>query len=197
MFLYEKTHRYLRNDYQFFDALKIKNRKIRGNCSLLTKVKFHELESSSTLIFKEYVSFSFIFTIPRKIGATFTRFCRYASAPISVLVWRLAALLCCSPLRCFTKLSFSTFVEPDRMYVKDKLLQPLILFSHLLQVLQQTSFSTLLFMWNSSLQLSSVSYFCTVMNFADLPTLATFELEAIISKINLKNWNLTMIDFST
>ena len=39
MFLYEKTHRYLKNDYQFFDALKTK-----GNCNLLTKVKFHELE---------------------------------------------------------------------------------------------------------------------------------------------------------
>ena len=43
MFLYEKTQRYLKSDYQFFDALKIKNRKIRGNCNLLTKVKFHEL----------------------------------------------------------------------------------------------------------------------------------------------------------
>ena len=44
MFLYGKTHRYLKNDYQFFDALKAKYRKIRGNCDLLTKVKFHELE---------------------------------------------------------------------------------------------------------------------------------------------------------
>ena len=49
MFLYEKTHRYLKNDYQFFDALKTKDRKIRGNCNLLTKVKFHELERSSPL----------------------------------------------------------------------------------------------------------------------------------------------------
>ena len=31
MFLYEKTHRYLKNDYQFFDTLEIKHRKIRGN----------------------------------------------------------------------------------------------------------------------------------------------------------------------
>ena len=31
MFLYEKTHRYLKNEYQFFDNLKIKYRKIRGN----------------------------------------------------------------------------------------------------------------------------------------------------------------------
>ena len=30
--------------YQFFDALKIKDRKIRGNCNLLTKVKFLESE---------------------------------------------------------------------------------------------------------------------------------------------------------
>ena len=49
MFLYEKTHRYLKNDYQFFDALKIKDRKIRENCNLLTKVKFHELEWSSLI----------------------------------------------------------------------------------------------------------------------------------------------------
>ena len=44
VFLYEKTHRYLKNDYQFFDALKTEDHKIRGNCNLLTKVKFHELE---------------------------------------------------------------------------------------------------------------------------------------------------------
>ena len=44
VFLYEKTHRYLKNDYQFFDALKIKDRKIRGNYNLLKTVKFHELE---------------------------------------------------------------------------------------------------------------------------------------------------------
>ena len=42
MFLYEKTHRYLINE--FFDASKTKDRKIRGNCNLLTKVEFHELE---------------------------------------------------------------------------------------------------------------------------------------------------------
>ena len=50
MFLYEKTHRYLKNDYQFFDALKTKDRNIRGNCNLLTKVKFHELDWTSPLI---------------------------------------------------------------------------------------------------------------------------------------------------
>ena len=44
MFLYEKTHEYLKNDYQFFGALKIKDRKTRGNCNLLKKVKFHELK---------------------------------------------------------------------------------------------------------------------------------------------------------
>ena len=31
MFLYKKTHKYLKNDYQFFEALKTKDRKIRGN----------------------------------------------------------------------------------------------------------------------------------------------------------------------
>ena len=37
MFLYE-------NDYQFFDTLKTKDRKTKGDCNLLKKVKFHELE---------------------------------------------------------------------------------------------------------------------------------------------------------
>ena len=40
MFLYAKTHRYLKNDYQFFDTLKTKDNKIRGNCNFLIKVKF-------------------------------------------------------------------------------------------------------------------------------------------------------------
>ena len=44
MFLYEMIHRYLKNDYQFFDTLNTKHLKIRGNCSLLIKVKFHILE---------------------------------------------------------------------------------------------------------------------------------------------------------
>ena len=30
--------------YQFFDTFKTKDRKIRGNCNLLMKVTFHELE---------------------------------------------------------------------------------------------------------------------------------------------------------
>ena len=45
-----KTYRYLKNDYQFFDTLKTKDHKIRGNCNLLIKVKFHELEWSSPSI---------------------------------------------------------------------------------------------------------------------------------------------------
>ena len=49
MFLHEITHRYLRNDYQFFDTVKTKSRKIRGNSNLLVKVKFHKLEYSSPL----------------------------------------------------------------------------------------------------------------------------------------------------
>ena len=44
MFLYEITHRYLKNDYQFFDTLKTKDRKIRENCNLLLKVKSYKLE---------------------------------------------------------------------------------------------------------------------------------------------------------
>ena len=48
-FLYEKTHRYLKNDYRLFDAFKTKDRKVRGNCNLLSKVKFHELALISPL----------------------------------------------------------------------------------------------------------------------------------------------------
>ena len=44
MFLCEKTQRYLKSDYQFFDTFKTKDCKIRRNCNLLIKVKFHELE---------------------------------------------------------------------------------------------------------------------------------------------------------
>ena len=44
-----RKHRYLKNDYRFFDTLKTKDRKIRANCNLLIKVKFHELEWSSPL----------------------------------------------------------------------------------------------------------------------------------------------------
>ena len=44
MFLYEITHRYLKNGYSFFDTLKTKDSKIRGNYNLLTKVKFHKLK---------------------------------------------------------------------------------------------------------------------------------------------------------
>ena len=44
MFLHEITHRYLKNNYQFFDTLKTKDRKSRGNYSLLIKVKFHKLD---------------------------------------------------------------------------------------------------------------------------------------------------------
>ena len=49
MFLYGKTRRYLKNDYQFSDSLKTKDRKIRGDCNLLIKVKFHGLEWTSPL----------------------------------------------------------------------------------------------------------------------------------------------------
>ena len=42
-FLYEITQEH----YHFFDTLKIKHRKIRGNCNLFMKVKFHKLEWSS------------------------------------------------------------------------------------------------------------------------------------------------------
>ena len=54
MFPYEKTHRYLKNHYQFFDNLKTKDCKIRENCNLLIKVKCHELRWSSR--FKTFIS---------------------------------------------------------------------------------------------------------------------------------------------
>ena len=38
---YTIAHRYLKNDY---DTLKTNDRKIRGNCNLLIKVKFCNLE---------------------------------------------------------------------------------------------------------------------------------------------------------
>ena len=51
---FHKRSRYLKNDYQFFDTLKAKDRKIRGNCNSLIKVKFHELESSSPLTLNRF-----------------------------------------------------------------------------------------------------------------------------------------------
>ena len=59
LLLYEKTHRYLKNDYQFFDSLKTKDGKITGNCNLLTKDKFHELELRSPLIISINPVFSY------------------------------------------------------------------------------------------------------------------------------------------
>ena len=44
MFLYEITHRHLKNDYQFFYTLKTKDRETRGNPNLLIKVKLLKLE---------------------------------------------------------------------------------------------------------------------------------------------------------
>ena len=44
MFLYEKMHRDLKDDYQFFDTLKTKYCTIRGNRNLLINVKFYELQ---------------------------------------------------------------------------------------------------------------------------------------------------------
>ena len=47
--MYEKTHRYLKNEYEFFDTLKTKDCKIRGICNLLITLKFYQLERSSPL----------------------------------------------------------------------------------------------------------------------------------------------------
>ena len=51
MFLYE-------NDYQFLDTLKTKDRKIKVDCNLLKKVKFHELEWSSSLTPRHWNQFA-------------------------------------------------------------------------------------------------------------------------------------------
>ena len=49
MFLYEITNRFIKNDYQFFDALKTRDHKIRGYYNLLIKVRLHKSERSSPL----------------------------------------------------------------------------------------------------------------------------------------------------
>ena len=61
MFLHEKKHRYLKNDSQFFDALKTKDHKVRGNFNSLTKVKFHELEWSSPLRHAYWIFLNYFF----------------------------------------------------------------------------------------------------------------------------------------
>ena len=48
MFLHEKTQIF-KERLSIFDSLKTKDREIRGNCNLLIKAKFHELERSSSL----------------------------------------------------------------------------------------------------------------------------------------------------
>ena len=45
-----RKHIDFKNDYQFFDTFKTEDHKIRGNYSLLIKVKFHEFEWSSPLM---------------------------------------------------------------------------------------------------------------------------------------------------
>ena len=53
-----RKHRYLKNNCNFFDTLKTKDCKIRGNCNSLIKVKFQELEWSSPLsLYFEEVNF--------------------------------------------------------------------------------------------------------------------------------------------
>ena len=47
VFLYKKTRRYLKSNYQFFDTFETKVRKIRGNCNLLIKDWLEKLKRSS------------------------------------------------------------------------------------------------------------------------------------------------------
>ena len=79
MGLYEKTHRYSKNYYQFFDALKTKYCKIRGNCNLLTKVKFLELKWSSPLRYRGSHPEVFLVKGVLKICSKFTGEHRYRS----------------------------------------------------------------------------------------------------------------------
>ena len=65
MFLYKITHSYLKNDYQFFDTLKTKHHKIRGNFNLLN-VKFHKLEWSSPLVPNVLYHHNYYYYLPIK-----------------------------------------------------------------------------------------------------------------------------------
>ena len=84
----------------FFDALKTKDRKIRRNCNLLTKVKFHELEWSSLLSLYLCVDTQYV-CVYWTYSPSLVEYCQFQS------------LLCCSCLSCscscFTQLvsSFS------------------------------------------------------------------------------------------
>ena len=53
-----RKHRYLKNDYQFFDALKTVDRKIWGNCNLLkksqTRAKFYFKQTHIKLAWKVF-----------------------------------------------------------------------------------------------------------------------------------------------
>ena len=88
LFLYEKTHRYLKNDSNFFDALKTKDRKIRGNCNSLIKVKFHKLERRSPLKLKQFWSQHYRHSlVPPLAPITMLHFCsRHVST--SNQTWR-------------------------------------------------------------------------------------------------------------
>ena len=119
-----RKHRYLKNDYQFFDALKTKDRKIRGNCNLLTKVKFHKLEWRSPLI---------MYTTGRSIYRIYTiKWCPWYVAPLKRIwnkchSWKSTARNAISTMvlesfffvtckRCFIFLYKYIFLSPKNQY---------------------------------------------------------------------------------
>ena len=91
VFLYKKTHRHLKNDYQFFDTLKTKDRKIRGNSNLLIKSKFCELERSSPLtalcMTSVYFHFFLCLSIISSLCIFYNRGARLALACLDTPLW--------------------------------------------------------------------------------------------------------------
>ena len=74
MFLYEKHIDISITiiDYRFFHTLKTKDGKIRENCNLLIKVKFHELESSAPLIQKLFLLQALRYPLQKTIKTLFS-----------------------------------------------------------------------------------------------------------------------------
>ena len=87
MLLYE-------NDYQFLDTLKTKDRKIKVDCNLLKKVKFHELEWSSSLTPRHWNQFADDAAVISRLESEnqillnlFSRWCSWVDMIIRVDKW--------------------------------------------------------------------------------------------------------------
>ena len=71
MFVYEKHIDTSITIIDFFHTLKTKDGKIRENCNLLIKVKFHELESSAPLIQKLFLLRALCYPLQKTIETLF------------------------------------------------------------------------------------------------------------------------------